>query len=116
MTLAIRIAALHFKGEPAVEVMGCTFGPDYDDGREGTVVYVVDGFPERGGGTSLMAAQPFSLTGERPCWKWDGDRAAPSLTPSFGWVNRDGTFLAHHYLTKGRIRDVGDGQARAAGS
>lgn len=117
MSLTVRLAGVHYRGEPAVEVLGSVFGPDYNaDDRDGTAIYVVEG---EGGGlaTPLVAAQRFKAMpafrqDERgPMWAWNGDRAKPTLTVSFGWLNFDGQWTLHLYLREGRIVDAGDARA-----
>ena len=34
-------------------------------------------------------------------WQWDGNREAPTLTPSLNWVG-----VWHGYMTKGELKEV----------
>lgn len=36
-----------------------------------------------------------------PCWRWDGNRDAPTLTPSIHLINE-----WHGYMTNGELRSV----------
>lgn len=116
MSLTVRLAAVHFDGEPAVSILGTTFGPAYHDGRDGTAVYVVEG-EGHGLRTPTLAAQRFKKgprfdDGGGVMWSWDGNRERPSLQPSFGWLMFDGAWTLHLFLKEGRVENQSDARVQ----
>lgn len=66
---------------------------------------------------SYSIFQPFSVKGQqqvsgRNVWAWDGNREAPSLTPSFLHESPRKEYRIHLYFTKGEIDLLPDSTAR----
>jgi hypothetical protein len=79
------------------------------DGVDGAVKYEITGL---GDGETWTHYQPFSQKGMqqvngRNVWGWDGNREAPTLTPSFvlDWGNG---MRVHLFFTKGKINLLSD--------
>lgn len=103
----MKIRLLHvqwFDEHPVEDARG---NPAYP-GCDGMAVYEVTGETEH----PLYANQPFARGSDRAIqedghprnvWGWDGNREAPSLTPSFECAWAGTTVRIHIYLTAGKI-------------
>lgn len=114
-----------------IRFLGLSFGQPEQSGWEWCEDHGIEGFAEyrmtvdAGGADehSYVVRQPFwrkaSTTLQleaggrkwpRHVWKWDGNRDAPTLQPSF--LYRSTGWCVHLFLTAGKIQPCGDQTAR----
>lgn len=120
VTGTIRLAEVVYAEDHPLDGSVLCSGASAEDGRDGTVVYLVDAEYAEGRRRELRVGQRFHRDaepdgdesgrwGNRPMWSWDGDRDEPTLRPSFGWGHIDGRgWLIHLHLTGGEIEPVDD--------
>lgn len=127
MTLQARVAWYQWADEDGNEWLR-------ELGAEGTVFYVIEDTSRRNdsdGGWAVVTHlhQPFARDGPKHykgateeevrknvanIWKWDGNREAPTLDPSFLCVYpSEPGFRIHSYLRGGKLELLGDSTVNA---